>query len=431
MDGATADRPLVGLFGAFDSGDLGEVALRRVLERELLLRRPDIDVLALAPFGAERPIPGDEGRPAMALPPVAGGAALDLDALIIAGDVLGDDQQWADRYPVPVEAMAERGVAALALTGQRGGAPWSALTEWFAVGAWAGEVDLTGVDLMHIWPRDPGTLERFGEDPPPYPGDPLLLVGRVFESETVHRRTELLRMCGALPTGRWIVIETGRGLAASPSSGYLTDAVAAELRADPTLSAVIVTLNPTTQSLNSIVRVPGLIAERVHSLPEWVGLADIVAAMSGAAAVVATSSAGAHLAASVGVPVVAIDVEETHRFSWAIPMISMDAPRPLQALLAGDHPVAIDSDVRNLDGTLTSLALRLPHSTAIPRSAIESDAVQSALGVMQQRLVDERTALQAELSRLQAEIEHLQASPEHRIARPIREGYQRWQRRRT
>jgi uncharacterized small protein (DUF1192 family) len=431
VDGATADRPLVGLFGAFDTGDLGEVALRRVLERELLLRRPDIDVVALAPFGAERPIPGDEGRPAMPLPLLAGGAALDLDALVITGDVLGDDGQWADRYPVPVEAIAERGVAALALTGKRGGAAVCAVTEWFAVGAWAGDVDLTGVDLMHVWPRDPGTLERFGDDPPPYPGDPLLLAGRVFRSETVHRRTELLRMCGALPTGRWMVIETGRGLAGSPSSGRLTDAVAVELRADPNVSAVIVTLNPTTQSLDSIVRVPGLIAERVHRLPMWVGLDDIVAAMSGAAAVVATTSAGAHMAASLGVPVAAFDIEETHRFSWAIPMISVDAPRPIQALLAANDPAAIDSDVRNLDGTLTALALRLPQSAASSRPAMEADAAHSALAVLQQRLVDERTALQAELSRLQAELEHLQASPEHRIARPIREGYQRWQRRRT
>jgi len=57
--------------------------------------------------------------------------------------------------------------------------------------------------------------------------------------------------------------------------------------------------------------------------------------------------------------------------------------------------------------------------------------VGSALAILQQRLVDERTALQAELSRVQSELDHLRASPEHRIARPIREGYQRWQRRRT
>src|ERR1700674_2508087 len=85
VDGA-ADRPVVGLFGAFDTGDLGEVALRRVIEGELVRRRPDIELVALAPFGAERPIPGDEGRPARALPAVAEHPGLDIDALIISGD---------------------------------------------------------------------------------------------------------------------------------------------------------------------------------------------------------------------------------------------------------------------------------------------------------------------------------------------------------
>ena len=57
MDGA-AERPVVGLFGAFDTGELGEVALRRVLESELARRRPDIALIALAPFGSERPVAG-------------------------------------------------------------------------------------------------------------------------------------------------------------------------------------------------------------------------------------------------------------------------------------------------------------------------------------------------------------------------------------
>src|ERR1700694_5741871 len=85
VDGA-AERPVVGLFGAFDTGDLGEVALRRVVEGELGRRRPDIELVALAPFGAERPIPGGEGRPARALPAVAEPTGLDVDALVIVGD---------------------------------------------------------------------------------------------------------------------------------------------------------------------------------------------------------------------------------------------------------------------------------------------------------------------------------------------------------
>src|SRR5579872_1135206 len=102
VDGAAAAGPLVGLFGAFDTGDLGEVALRRVVEGELRRRRPDIQLVALAPYGAERPVPSDEGRPARPLP-AATTEPLGLDALIIAGDVLASDRGWAERYGVAPE----------------------------------------------------------------------------------------------------------------------------------------------------------------------------------------------------------------------------------------------------------------------------------------------------------------------------------------
>ena len=103
----------------------------------------------------------------------------------------------------------------------------------------------------------------------------------------------------------------------------------------------------------------------------------------------------------------------------------------LQTLIAGAHPAAIDKAIETLEGAFAELAQRLPHTASSATTPFGADPVASALAILQRRLVDERTALQAELSRLQAELDHLRASPEHRIARPIREGYQRWQRRRT
>ena len=89
---------------------------------------------------------------------------------------------------------------------------------------------------------------------------------------------------------------------ASPPGEQLVEAVAEALRGDPKLSVVVATLNPTGQpSLDSVLRVPGLVAERVHRLPAWVGLDDVAAAMSGSIAVLATTPAFAHLAASLGV----------------------------------------------------------------------------------------------------------------------------------
>ena len=430
MDGAAA-RPVVGLFGAFDTGDLGEVALRRVLEAELTRLRPDIELVALAPFGAERPIPGDEGRPAQPLQPVESGESLILDALVITGDVLGDDEHWAARYPTAIEEMAGRGVAALALAGTRGGQAAAPSVTWFGVGTAGGEVDVAGLAGKDVWARDAATQERLGGTAV-QSGDPLLLACRVLAGDALRRRADLLRMCGALPAGRRMIIEAATGVPASPSSEQLVETVAAALRGDPRLSVVIATLNPTGQpSLDSAFRVPGLVAERVHRLPPWVGLDDVAAAMSGSIAVVATTPAGAHLAASVGVPVTAIGTGGGDRFDPAIPVLPVVAPDALESLIAGAHPVVIDKAVETLDGALAELAERLPRTASRAPTRFGADPVASALAILQQRLVDERTALQAELSRLQAELDHLRASPEHRIARPLREGYQRWQRRRT
>jgi hypothetical protein len=426
-----AERPVVGLFGAFDTGELGEVALRRVLESELTRRRPDIDLVVIAPFGAERPLPSDEGRPARPLERIANADSLCLDALVIAGDVFGDDQRWAARYPVPDEAMTDRGVATLALTGTRGGADAAPSVTWFAVGSTAGDPDLAGLDGKDVWARDPATQERLGGTAV-QSGDPVLLAGGLFPPEMLRRRADLLRLCGGVPAGRRVVVEVESGHIGSARAAQIVEAVTATLRTDPKLSVVVVSLAPTWQpSTDSIVHVPGLSAERVHHLPSWVGLDDVAAAMAGSAAVIATSPAGAHLAASLSIPVSALATRLGHRFDPAIPMLADDLPTAVAAFLIARPQVTTEAAVRTLDGAFAELAERLPNATGSPRPEVGPDDVGSALAILQQRLVDERTALQAELSRVQAELDHLRASPEHRLARPIRELYQRRQRRRT
>ena len=358
----------------------------------------------------------------------AANGSLGLDALIIAGDVLGDDQHWALRYPAPADAIADRGVAALALTGTRGGRDAAALVAWFAVGPAGGEVALTGLAGKDVWARDRATQERLGGTAV-QSGDPVLLAGRVFSPDALRRRADLLRMCGALPVGRRLVIEG----VPEPCSLARRRTPGRRNRLDTEHRSQALggrgESRPDTRWRR--LSVPGLIAERVHHLPEWVGLDDIAAAMSGSVAVVAMSPAGAHLAASLGVPVSAIDLGLRERFDPAIPVIHADISEAIQRLVAGKHPVAIDAAVQTLDGALAELAERLPRTAGSARTALEPDAVTSALAILQRRLVDERIALQAELSRVQSELDHLRASPEHRLARPIREGYQRWQRRRT
>ena len=419
MDGAAA-APLVGLFGAFDTGDLGEIALRRVIEAELRRRRPDIELVVLAPFGSDRPIPGDEGRPARPLPAIAT-EGLGLDALIITGDVLLTDAGWAERYAVAPDALAGRGAGALATTGRRGGSAAAGQVIWFAVGGTAAmDVDISGLTGRDVWVRDSATQQRIGGTAV-QSGDPVLLASRVFDSDALRRRADLLRMCGVLPAGRRLVLEVTRGIDPPALLDHLTETIKAALRSDPSLSLIVLSLNPTAPVALG-VNIRGPLGAQVHHLPVWVGLDDIAAAMSGATAVVATTRTGEHLAAALGTPVEAIESSGTDGDALA---------SRLAALLLHGNPVDVTPAVTTLDGALAELAERLPRAAVPSRNAVAADPTESALAILQRRLVDERTALQAELSRLQAEIQHLQASPEHRIARPIRERYQRWQRRRT
>jgi hypothetical protein len=424
-----AERPRVGLFGAFDTGDLGEVALRRVIEMELARTRPDIELVAIAPFGVERPVPGDEGRPAAALPQLSSGAGLGLDALIIAGDVLAGERHWAARYGVAAGAIAERGVVPLALRGTRSGAPAAPEVIWFAVGPSNDpEVDVADLDGRDVWVRDVATQERLGGTAV-QSGDPLLCASRVFGVDALRRRADLLRMCGAVPSGRRLVVEVTRALASTPSGQQLAEAVHQALRSDPTLSVVVMRLDPDAGTPETALQVAGLVAERVHHLPAWAGLDDIAAALSGAAAVIATSQVGAHLAAALGAPVATTAFDP--RLAPEVPVLAADLTPGIESLLRTPSPADIREAVATLEGAFAELGERLPRAPGSKPVRDRRDPVESALAVLQQRLVDERSALQAELSRVQAELEHLQASPEHRIARPIREGYRRWQRRRT
>jgi hypothetical protein len=428
VDGA-ADRPVVGLFGAFDTGDLGEVAMRRVMETELSRRRPDIEIIAMAPFGVERPIPGDEGRPARALTPVAAGEGLGVDALIISGDVLAGDRLWATRYQVAADVIEERGVAALVLTGVRSGAPAAAQVLWFAVGASDDpDIDVGGLAGRDVWVRNRGTEERLGGTAA-QSGDPVLLAARVFGVDALRRRADLLRMCGVLPAGPRIVVEMTRGIEAS--EGELVDALRGALRSDPKLSLIVVSLDPAGQPPQTLLHIEGLIAERVHFVPDWAGLDDVAATMSGAAAVVATTPAGAHLAAALGTPAAVVGSRAGGRSAPGIAVLTAGVSAGVAGLLASGSPLDLTDAVNTLDAAFAELCERLPRAPGATAARRQPDPVVSAIALLQQRLVDERTALQAELSRVEAELEHLRASPEHRIARPIREGYQRWQRRRT
>jgi hypothetical protein len=291
------------------------------------------------------------------------------------------------------------------------------------------EVDVSGLTGRDVWVRNGAIEERLGGTAA-QSGDPVLLASRVFGVDALRRRADLLRMCGALPAGPRLVVEVARAIEPPSLRDKLVDALRAALRSDPTLSLVVLSLDPTGQAPETLLHIEGLIAERVHHFPEWAGLDDVAAAMSGAAAVVAATSAGGHLAASFDTPVGVFGSRAGACCAPGIPLLTGDVAAGISALLAGGSSPDLSEPLQTLDSAFTELGERLPRVAGMTASQ-PPDPIESAIAILQQRLVDERTALQAELSRIQAELEHLQASPEHRLARPIREGYRRWQRRRT
>jgi hypothetical protein len=325
--------------------------------------------------------------------------------------------------------LAERGAAALATTGTRAGTAAAQQVIWFGVGSVGADVDVSRLAGRDVWVRDAATQQQIGGTAA-QSGDPVLLAARAFESDTLRRRTELLRLCGAVPAGHRLVLEVTRGVEPPALEAELAEAIRAALRSDPTLSLIVLTLNPTAPVTSGLYFGGGVEAQ-VHYLPTWVGLDDIAATISGATAVVATTAAGAHLGAALSTPVAALETAGYQRQADGVPTFATELTHHIAALLAGGKPIDIAAAVTTLDGAFAELAERLPRTSSSAASEVARDPTDSALAILQQRLVDERTALQAELSRLQAELEHMEKSPEHRIARPIREGYRHWRRRRT
>ena len=302
---------------------------------------------------------------------------------------------------------------------------------WFAVGISDGpDVDLGALDGAEVWARNRATSEKVGA-PVAECGDPVLLASRVLGVEALRRRADLLRMSGALPAGARVVVEATRGAGSSAADRELVDALRGALRSDSDLSVIVVSLDPLAQPSESAA--PGRRTDRraSASLPRM-GRArrrrrgDVRKLRGG-------RDHSGRRAPGRG----ARDAHRRDRSDVAarchpgIPVFTTDLPARIAALLAGGSPLDLVDATDTLDVAFRDLAERLPRRADLTTTVPHPDPVPSGLEILQRRLVDERTALQAELSRIQAELEHLPGSPEHRIARPIREGYQLWQRRRT
>ena len=185
-------------------------------------------------------MPGDEGRPARPLP--HGGTTpptgLELDALIVAGDVLADDALMGGALSRRRRTPSPPGASHRWCSRDRSAQHRPAgVIVWFAVGAPDAGVDVgPALGARSVWVRDPATLSRIGGTAV-YSGDPLFLAARVFPAEAIRKRADLLRLCGALPAGRRLVVEWSRGGASDLE--HVGPALSGALRADPTLVVIV------------------------------------------------------------------------------------------------------------------------------------------------------------------------------------------------
>ena len=184
-----------------------------------------------------------------------------------------------------------------------------------------------------------------------------------------------------MPAGRRLVLEVTRGVEPPALEAELAEAIRAALRSDPTLSLIVLTLNPTAP-VTSGLYFGGPLEEQVHYLPTWVGLDDIAAAMSGATAVLATTAAGAHLAAALAAPVAALETAGYEGQADGIPTFASELTQHLSSLLASGKPVDIAAAVTTLDGAFAELAERLPRtSTSAATEEVERSITPSSCSV--------------------------------------------------
>jgi hypothetical protein len=416
----THRQPRIGIFGAFDVCDLGELALRRVIERELSRRRPDIDLVFISPFGPERPSAFDDAATLVSL----AGPGRGLDALVMSGDVIGDDQAWERRYGIPAADFRSRGVGELTTTGSVGGAAPAAMVTWFAARLLGESQDswlpscAAALAASHGSLRDDESRDRWGSPGLALPvvGDPILLARDAFDAEALRKRRDLLRVCGALPAGPLFVVQL-EALSA-PGREEARVAVAAALRHNPDLSVVVVRLDARVAEsaaldARSALRFDGAMGARIHALPEWAGLDDVAASIVESASFMAATPAGASLAAALG-------AAGRHRGA------------------EGKRTELGNADsIRRLASAFDALAARLPRAgrreNVVSTGEIEVDvlALRAAFELAQRRLIDERTALQAALSDVEARLERAMRSPEHRLTEWFRRFYRSRLSRRT
>ncbi len=295
----------VGLWGAFDVDDLRQSLLARTTRTELERRLPGVRLRSAAPYGGARTSRVDPGEP---LEPLGGGhgreqAELALDAVVVTGVVLTAPDQVADLYGEPA------GEDHPALLLARGPGATAAPVLWSAIDLRrAGEQGAADWLAEHpdatVLEGTAGAIVRGSGRSLPDPG---LLASSTFDPALLERRLTYLRATGAWPqTGLAVLLQL------SARSVDAVDAVAEALsllaRSGTEVTVVLAELDASSGDAVALAPLQAALALPTTVLPVSAGLDDLVAAVAGADAVLATSPTALAVARSFDRLLLAIDL---------------------------------------------------------------------------------------------------------------------------
>lgn len=296
---SSARGPRVGIWGAFDVADYGNLLVPRIFENELRRRLPYAHVFPYAPLGAEHPSAMDGGRPAAPLgdwtPPRRAQLAEQFDLVAIGGDL--------DREPSKflLEGLGEELERRCPVAWHAVGVPFELAPEE------AARVRDAIESKRHVSVKSAVSRERLlvtgTERQIDVVPDPAILASRLLSDDTAERRLRYLRALKRYPAREPpLVLETSAALGLAVDE--YTSAVSEARAHDPALPVVLVALSPASGDAELARTLASRLDDPVHELTEDVTLNDLVVAIRNGRTYCGASSAGCSTALAFGVPAV-------------------------------------------------------------------------------------------------------------------------------
>jgi hypothetical protein len=375
------------VWGVFDPPSLDAQLRRRVLAHECARRRPDLSVRAFTTVASDEGITGNDVDP---LEPLTGADAPRRNELAAGLDLVVSTFDLDALDALPPES------AALLLEGP--GPPtriaWHAIRadctpkpDVVAAAARADHLSLREHLGADLWGATNGRAEDARV------AHPALLTPRLFERRLLEARRAFLRAIDAWPADERPLVVQG-----SEADRQLV----AALRTLARHSVVTLPAHTPAEATFSAA-VASALGPEGRELPEHAGVEDVVAAIAGAAGVIATSEVTLALARAFGIP-----------HASSTDLAATPTGTSIEEVLGASAP--IDDDVARLDADLDGIMRLAPGPGPGRLEWSEILAARAALDARGRRLSYERVAFadamvaeRARFDALQQQLGELQA----------------------